>query len=187
MTPAVGLLCAGDLAHGVVEGQAEDLDMEVNGVAGQVAFGPAPVAVFDDEAGISGQNKIAGLACDELESAFLQAAEPVGPAGRRGFVRAVQRTFLSNGLVTVFSPVGLDEDAVDLFEVHDAGLVADGFDQRAQAQVAGAAQKAFAGADDEGQGFGGEGVVAQPGAVELVEDKRLRRFREPGAGAAPSK
>ncbi len=35
MTPTAGL-CAGDLAHGVMEGQAEDLDMEVNGVAGQV-------------------------------------------------------------------------------------------------------------------------------------------------------
>ena len=83
--------------------------------------------------------------------------------------------------------MGLDEDAVDLFEVHDAGLVADGFDERAQAQVAGAAQQAFAGADDEGQGFGREGVVAQAGAVELVEDELLRWFREPGAGAAPSR
>ena len=36
MTPPAGL-CAGDLAHGVVEGQAENLDMEVNGVAGEVA------------------------------------------------------------------------------------------------------------------------------------------------------
>ncbi len=48
MTPAAGL-CAGDLAHGVVERQAEDLDVEVNGVAGQIAFGPAPIAVFDFE------------------------------------------------------------------------------------------------------------------------------------------
>jgi len=38
---------------------------------------------------------------------------------------------LREGLVTVFSPVGLDEDAVDLFEVDDAGLVAHGFDQAA--------------------------------------------------------
>jgi hypothetical protein len=52
-----------------------------------------------------------------------------------------------------------------------------------QAEVAGAAQEAFAGTDDEGQGFGGEGVVAQAGAVELVEDELLRRFREPGAAA----
>ena len=72
--------------------------------------------------------------------------------------------------------MGLDEDAVDLFEVHDAGLVADGFDERAQTQVAGAAQQAFAGADDEGQGFGGEGVVAQAGAVELVQDERFDGF-----------
>ena len=32
-----------DLAHGVVEGQPEDLDVEVNGVASQIAFWPAPV------------------------------------------------------------------------------------------------------------------------------------------------
>ena len=30
---------------------------------------------------------------------------------------------LSDGLVTVFPPMGLDEHTVDLFEVHDAGLV----------------------------------------------------------------
>ena len=34
--------------------------------------GQAPVTVFDDETGIGGQDKIAGLAYDELESAFLQ-------------------------------------------------------------------------------------------------------------------
>ena len=67
--------------------------------------------------------------------------------------------------------MGLNEDAVDLFKVHDAGLVADGFDERTQAQVAGAAQEAFAGADDEGQGFGGEGVVTQTGAIQLIENK----------------
>ena len=65
-------LRAGELAHGVVEGQAEHLDVEVNGIAGEVAFGPAPVAVFDDQAGIGGQNKIARLARDELESAFFE-------------------------------------------------------------------------------------------------------------------
>src|ERR1022692_5329395 len=27
-----------------------------------------------------------------------------------------------DGLVTVFSPVGLDENAIDLFKVHDAGV-----------------------------------------------------------------
>jgi len=71
MTPAV-VLRSGDLAHGVVEGQAEDLDVEVNGVARQISFGPAPVGVFDEEAGIGGQNKIARLARDELEAALLE-------------------------------------------------------------------------------------------------------------------
>ena len=59
------------MAHGVVEGQAEDLDKEVDGVAGEVVLGPAsawlrrgrpaPVAVLEDEAGIGGQNEIARL------------------------------------------------------------------------------------------------------------------------------
>jgi hypothetical protein len=38
----VARLRAGDRTHGVVEAQAEDLDMEVNGVAGQITLGPAP-------------------------------------------------------------------------------------------------------------------------------------------------
>jgi hypothetical protein len=46
--------------------------VEVNGVAGEVAFRPAPVTVFDDETRIGGQNEIAGLAFDELESPFLE-------------------------------------------------------------------------------------------------------------------
>ena len=53
MTPGDGLF-GGNLAHGIVEGQAEDLDVEVDGIASEVAFGPAPVTVFDDEAGIGG-------------------------------------------------------------------------------------------------------------------------------------
>ena len=83
---------------------------------------------------------------------------------------------LDKGLVTVFSPVGLDEDAVDLFEIDDAGLVAHGFDEAADAQVAGAAQQPFAGANDEREGFEGEGVVAESGAIELGEDERLNGF-----------
>ena len=39
------------MAHGVVEGEAQDLDEEVDRVAGQVALGPAPITVFDDETG----------------------------------------------------------------------------------------------------------------------------------------
>jgi hypothetical protein len=38
-----------------VEGQAQDLDGEVNGIAGQISFRPAPIGVLDDETGIGGQ------------------------------------------------------------------------------------------------------------------------------------
>ena len=69
----------------------------------------------------------------------------------------------------------LNEDAVDLFAVHDAGLVPDGFDERAQTQVAGSAQQAFAGTNDQGQGFGREGVMAQAGPVALSPKERENR------------
>ncbi len=83
-------LGAGDLTQGVVEGQAEDVDMEVNGVAGEVAFGPAPVTVFDNESGIGGQGKIARLPGDEFQSALLEpgAAARAKRCARRGFARA---------------------------------------------------------------------------------------------------
>ena len=70
--------------------------------------------------------------------------------------------------------MGLNEDAVDLFEVHDAGLVADGFNERTQAQIAGAVQEALAGGDDQGQRFRGESVVAQAGAVEPISNSSIR-------------
>ena len=55
VTPAV-VLDAGDLVHGIMEGQTENLNVEVNRIAGKVALGRAPVAVFDNETGIGGQN-----------------------------------------------------------------------------------------------------------------------------------
>ena len=67
--------------------------------------------------------------------------------------------------------MGLNEDVVNLLEIDRAGLVAHGFDERRQTEVAGPAQQALGGADDEGQGVGGEGVVAQAGAVELGQDE----------------
>ena len=39
-------LLAGALAHGAVEGEAQELDKEVDGVAGEVALEPAPITVF---------------------------------------------------------------------------------------------------------------------------------------------
>ena len=60
--------------------------------------------------------------------------------------------------------MGLDENAVDLLEIDGADLVAHGFEQAAQAEVAGAAQQALAGAHDQRERFRGEGVVAQAGS-----------------------
>ena len=78
--PVAGL-GAGDLAHGVVEGQAEDLDEEVNGVAGLVVLGPAPVAVFEEQARIGGQFEVVGRATEQYEAALLQEGRQRGHAG----------------------------------------------------------------------------------------------------------
>src|ERR1051325_2015384 len=43
-----------DLAHGVVEAHLENVDEEVDGIALEVALGPAPIAFFDDETGKGG-------------------------------------------------------------------------------------------------------------------------------------
>jgi len=72
--------------------------------------------------------------------------------------------------------MGLNQNAVDLLEIHDAGLVADGFDERAQAKITGPAQESFTGTDDQCQRVGTEGVVSQSGAIELVEDKSFDGF-----------
>ena len=68
------------MAHGVVEGQFEHLDMEVDGVAGEIALRPAPITVFEDESGKGRQLKVARLPCDEWESSFLQEWNQWGQA-----------------------------------------------------------------------------------------------------------
>jgi hypothetical protein len=55
-----------------MEGKPQHPDEVINGIAGQVALGPAPIAVLDDETGISGQDEIAGFLEDELESLFCE-------------------------------------------------------------------------------------------------------------------
>src|SRR4029077_14793356 len=103
-------------------------------------------------------------------------------SGTSGALRAqricsrVQRG-LEEWVVTVFSPVRLKEDTVDLLEVDEASLVADGFDERTQAEVTGAAQESFAGAHDQGQGIGSEGIVAQASAIQLAENEGFKGFR----------
>lgn len=68
----VWLLRSKDLAHGVVEGEAKDLDKKVDGVAAFVLLGPAPIGVFDDEALVAGEFQVAGGQLDSLQSAFCQ-------------------------------------------------------------------------------------------------------------------
>lgn len=59
-----------------------------------------------------------------------------GEEGRLGFVL---------GVVT---PVGLEEDGVDLFEIDGLGAVADGFDEGADAEVFDGSERTFGGADE---------------------------------------
>ena len=61
-------------------------------------------------------------------------------------------------------------------EFDGAGLATDRFDQGADAQVAGTAQETLAGADDQGHGILGEGVMPQPGLIELVEEEAFDGF-----------
>lgn len=77
-----------DLAHGVMEVQAQDLDLEVDGIALEVALGPAPIRFFDEEAGEGGQLEVARLLFDELEAAFLQERDQRGPAGGADLFRS---------------------------------------------------------------------------------------------------
>src|SRR6266566_8378763 len=81
-----------------------------------------------------------------------------------------------DGSVIVFPPMRLNEDVIDLLEINDAGLVAHRFNEGAQAKVAGAAQKPFAGADDQREGFGREGIVTQTGAIHLAQDELFDGF-----------
>ncbi len=71
----------GDLAHRIVEGEAEHLDKEVDGVASEVALRPAPVAVFEEQAFVSRQFEVAGGQLDELEAAFLEQGDQRSHAG----------------------------------------------------------------------------------------------------------
>src|SRR6185312_2336535 len=75
------------------------------------------------------------------------------------------------GEVGVFLPVGLHEDAVDDVDINDAGGRTDGFDEAADAEVAGLAQDAVGGADDEVDGRRREGVVAEAGMIEFAKDE----------------
>src|SRR5271157_5820201 len=65
-------------------------------------------------------------------------------------------------------PVGLQEDAVDVVDVDGLVGASDGLDHAADAEIAGQAQDAVGGADDEVDGGAGDDVVRQSDAVEFA-------------------
>ena len=67
-----------DIVHGLLEGQTQDLGMEVDGVASEVTLRPAPVAVLDDEAGKGGQQEIAASVFEQLEAPLLEQRQERG-------------------------------------------------------------------------------------------------------------
>ena len=71
----------------------------------------------------------------------------------------------------------LTEDAVDLLDIDGAGLIADRFDEGREGDISGSAQNTLGGTDDKGHGVLGEDVVADSGAIKLVEEKGFDLFR----------
>jgi len=59
-------LRSGDLAHRAVKAHSHYLDKEVDGIASQVALGPAPVAFLDEEAGEGVKVKGSGRTIDSF-------------------------------------------------------------------------------------------------------------------------
>ena len=55
------VLFADDLSHGIVERKAEDFDMKVDGVSGEVTLGPSPVGFFYDETLVGRQGEVVGF------------------------------------------------------------------------------------------------------------------------------
>lgn len=69
-----------------------------------------------------------------------------------------------------FVASGLHEDGVDLAEIDDFHLIANGFYQRAGAEVFNGSKGSFEDAQDEVDGFIGEGLVWEADEVELLVD-----------------
>ena len=123
-------------------------------------------AVGEVVARVDGGQHFAAVRAEEAEVAFAHFGwRPVAAEGGDGdghgqvvakLTQQIRESWLSPGSVVdevgFLLPVGLHEDAVDVVDVD--GLVggADGLDQAADAEVAGLAQDAVGGADDEVDG-----------------------------------
>ena len=68
-------------------------------------------------------------------------------------------------------PVRLHQDAVDVVDVNGFVGRANGLDQAADAEIAGLAQDAVGGADDQVDGGLREGVVSQADAVQFTQEE----------------
>ena len=55
-----------------MEAHPEDLDKEVDGIAGDVAFGPAPIRLFDQKVRDSGQFEVTRRSLNNLQALFLE-------------------------------------------------------------------------------------------------------------------
>ena len=73
--------------------------------------------------------------------------------------------------VIFISPMGLQEDAVDLFECDGFGLIADGLQHGTDTEVPGLADDPVGGSGDEVEGLVGEGVVSEIDAIELGKNE----------------
>jgi hypothetical protein len=69
------------------------------------------------------------------------------------------------------TPVGLEQDAIDMGQIDDFAAGSDGFQEAGDAKIAGATQVALGGADDQIERFRGKGAVGQAAQVKLSEDK----------------
>jgi hypothetical protein len=59
----------------------KDLDKEVDGVAGLVAMGPAPITVFDDQAWLISQLEVVGGPFDKLQAPLSKQRQERSDSG----------------------------------------------------------------------------------------------------------
>ncbi len=69
------------MTHRVVEGEAQDLDEEVDGVTSFVPLWPAPIAVFEDQALEGTQKEVARHLFQRLQSLLLKQWTRRGQSG----------------------------------------------------------------------------------------------------------
>ena len=87
----------GDLLHGVVEGQTQDVHEKVDGVAGEVALWPPPIGVFDEESLEGRQLEVARVFFEELQSLLLQQGNQQDLPGRADLFAAPAGRWVRRG------------------------------------------------------------------------------------------